>query len=674
MIRLQTTIALLAGLFLVLASSASTAASLRATRGGLDAEQAFLYARDAFRAGDAVKLARSAEAMQAAGGHVLEPWVVYWQLRLRLEDRTPEEIRWFLTRNSGSLLAEQLRRDWLKVLGKRRDWARYNEEAPQVVGEDPELTCYGLLSRASAGDTSAFSELKPLWLTAKELPEGCVPLADNLIGSGQWSATQVWERFRVLVEANHLASARRVLNMLPRGESPELKLLDKAIGSPQPVIERPVADLGTRIKRELYLASVIRISRDDPSRAYSHWDRSLRARYPAEDQAYMLGVIATAAAKRHMPDALSWFAEIDPVDAPAASRLSDEQLAWRVRIALRQDNWREVMAAIARMSPAGRADPTWVYWQGRALKAEARTPEERAAAQELFARIAAEHHFYGRLAAEEIGQRVKVDTAVAITPEELASAAANPAMQRALALYRLDMRTEATREWNWMLRGMSDRSLLAAARIARDNEIWDRAINTADRTVAQHDFSVRYLAPYRDVLGNAARARALEEPLVLGLVRQESRFITKAKSSVGASGLMQLMPATAQWVARKMGMTDYSWAKAHEPQTNAALGTFYLRQVLDELDGHPVLAAAAYNAGPGRARRWRDARPLEGAIYAESIPFSETRDYVKKVMANTMYYTTVLGGEFRSLKARLVTISGRSPADGLAALKPDPTP
>ena len=170
---------------------------------------------------------------------------------------------------------------------------------------------------------------------------------------------------------------------------------------------------------------------------------------------------------------------------------------------------------------------------------------------------------------------------------------------------------------------------------------------------------MRYLAPYRDALGENARARQLEEAWVLGLVRQESRFISEIKSSAGAAGLMQLMPATAKWVARRMGMQDYSWARVTDTGVNAALGTYYLRHVLDDLDGSPVLAAAAYNAGPGRARRWRDARPLEGAIYAETIPFDETRDYVKKVMSNTMYYAALLGGQPRSLKARLGVIAPR---------------
>ena len=221
------------------------------------------------------------------------------------------------------------------------------------------------------------------------------------------------------------------------------------------------------------------------------------------------------------------------------------------------------------------------------------------------------------------------------------------------------MRTEAVREWNWSLRGMSDRQLIAASEIARRNEIWDRAINTADRTVAQHDFRLRYLAPYQQALTGQAKTQNVDEHWVLGLVRQESRFIWNAKSSAGAAGLMQLMPATARWVAQKMGMKNFNGSNVTSVDVNAALGVFYLRTVLNELDGHPVLASAAYNAGPGRARRWQDARPLEGAIYAESIPFDETRDYVKKVMTNAMYYAAVQGGNPRSLRERMGVIGAR---------------
>jgi soluble lytic murein transglycosylase len=205
---------------------------------------------------------------------------------------------------------------------------------------------------------------------------------------------------------------------------------------------------------------------------------------------------------------------------------------------------------------------------------------------------------------------------------------------------------------------MDDRALLAAAELARRNRIWDRAINTADRTVAEHDFTLRYPAPYSKVLSKQARVWKLDEPLLFGLVRQESRFIADAKSSAGAAGLMQLLPSTACLVARKIGMKGFHPSRLGRPEVNAALGAFYLRQVLDGFGGNAALAAAAYNAGPGRARKWCDAKPLEGAIYVETIPFAETRQYVKKVMANAVYYAALSGGEQRSLKSRLGTIGG----------------
>ncbi|HEX5675202.1 MAG TPA: transglycosylase SLT domain-containing protein, partial [Azonexus sp.] len=223
----------------------------------------------------------------------------------------------------------------------------------------------------------------------------------------------------------------------------------------------------------------------------------------------------------------------------------------------------------------------------------------------------------------------------------------------------LEMRTEGVREWNWSLRGMNDRELLAAADLAKRNQIWDRAINTADRTKTEHDFALRFLAPYGDQVRSAARNEALDDAWVYGLMRQESRFVTGAKSSVGASGLMQLMPATAKWVAKKIGLRDYHHGRVTDTDVNLLLGTSYMRLVMENLDSHPVLTSAAYNAGPGRAKKWRAEQPLEGAIYAETIPFNETRDYVKKVMSNSVYYSMEFTGRPDSLKARLGVVGPR---------------
>ncbi|MCB1940355.1 MAG: transglycosylase SLT domain-containing protein, partial [Rhodocyclaceae bacterium] len=184
--------------------------------------------------------------------------------------------------------------------------------------------------------------------------------------------------------------------------------------------------------------------------------------------------------------------------------------------------------------------------------------------------------------------------------------------------FRLDLRTEAVREWNWALRDRDDRFLLAAADLARRNEIYDRAINTAELARGMSDYELRFLAPYRQIIEPQARQQGLDVSWVYGLMRQESRFISVARSNVGAQGLMQVMPATGKWVAGKLGLKGYSLSWLRDPDTNVMIGTNYMRLIMEGLDNHPVLASAGYNAGPGRARRWRDTRPLEGAIYAET--------------------------------------------------------
>lgn len=620
-------------------------------------EEIFLAARAAVHAGDYDKLARYDAQLQ---GYLLEPYVESWILRARLEDATAEEVRAFLARQQGTFLAEQVRQEWLKLLGKKQQWDVFRTEFPLLVGDDNEVTCYALQARWQLRDESALAEARAQWYAPHDLPEACVPLVDALIARGQFSNRHVWERIRLLLEAGAVSAAWHAAGYLPPKEALDRGQLFSAAAGPQRYLDDKNKDWSRRPVRELALFALQRLARNDPAAVADYWEKKLRAKLSSEEQGYLWGRLALQAARRNLPQALKWFGYADAAGAP----LSEEQLAWRLRASLRQGNWGEVKVTAEKMPPPQRNEPAWIYWQGRAAQALGNAAEART----LFARIAGEHHFYARLAAEELDLAFTVPPK-AYTPatDEVAAIARDSGFQRALALHQLGQRFDSAREWIWSIRGMDDKQLLAAAEFARQNEMFDRAINTADKTLALHDFSVRYLAPYRAALAENARAQQLEEAWVLGLVRQESRFIAAVKSSAGAAGLMQLMPATAKWVAHRMGMQDYSWARVTDTGVNAALGTYYLRHVLDDLDGNPMLAATAYNAGPGRARKWRDTRALEGAIYAETIPFNETRDYVKKVMNNTMYYAAILGGQVRSLKARLGTIAPRGGNDKLVA-------
>jgi len=611
-------------------------------------DTAFLTARDAFRAGDRNKLERAAGQL---GNHELAPYVENYQLRMNMEQGDSAAIRRFLERNERSYVAEKLRADWIRWLGKRAMWTEIDVEYPKLIAPEPDVTCWYQQARLAAGDRAVLDEAQTLWLTLLEPPEACRPVLDALIRDNRVTADDVWARARRQFEANRTANAKNTLGALPASQTPDAKALDLMISSPMGfLVKQPGNWYATRAGRELAALAIQRIAANDPRAAAGELEK-LQGRMQDSERQWAWSQIGLQAAKKHYPEAVAWFAQA------GSAPLSDEGYQWKVRAALRANDWSKVLATISEMPPALAAQPEWIYWLGRAYKAGGLTSE----ADALFEKIAGQASFYGNLADEELGRKIVVPPkAKAPTAEEQKAARDNPGIRRAMAFFRLEMRTEAVREWNWSLRGMDDRELLAAADLAKRNQIWDRAINTADRTKTEHDFTLRFLAPYGDQVRPAAQNQALDDAWVYGLMRQESRFITGAKSHVGASGLMQLMPATAKWVAKKIGLKDYNHGRVNDTEVNVLLGTSYMRLVMENLDNHPVLTSAAYNAGPGRAKKWRADQALEGAIYAETIPFNETRDYVKKVMSNSVYYSTLFTGRPDSLKARLGVVGART--------------
>ena len=608
----------------------------------------FLAAREAFRVGDVVKFERSAKSLS---GYPLEPYIAYWRLRLRLEQATPEEVQALLERTKDAPVAVSLRADWLRLLATRQQWEQFDAEYTQAPGEDVELLCYTLQSRWRAGKEEALSYARRLWFSGRDRPDSCTPMFDALAERSQLGPDDVWARIRLAFEAGNAGVARRAAEYLPAKEQPEARALSGIAVNPQAFLEHKNFNLKTRAGRETVMYAAHRLARTAPSQAAQQWAK-LGERFTDAERAYVWGRIAYQGAQRHDPNALAWYAK--------AAELNDQQLAWKVRIALRAKSWPDVLAAVDAMSPKEAQEPAWRYWKARAAKAQGRAAE----AQALFTALATDFSFYGQLAAEELGGRGKTPAAsYKPTREEVQAMAKVPGFQRALAFYRLNLRFEGNREWSWTIRNFDDKQLLAAAEFAHRSEIYARAINTADRTRELHDFSMRYLAPYRDVMKGYVSQQQLDEAWVYGLIRQESRFIADVKSSAGAAGLMQLMPATARWVAQKVGLKDFrGGAQTVNVETNLNLGTWYLKHVLDTLDNHPVLASAAYNAGPGRARAWRADEPMDAAIYAESIPFNETRDYVKKVMSNANYYSQQFGQTLLSLKERIGVIVPRSRA------------
>jgi soluble lytic murein transglycosylase len=427
-------------------------------------------------------------------------------------------------------------------------------------------------------------------------------------------ADDIWHEVRLSVENNRPRAARAAAALL--GPATE-KAVAEALDNPARYLARQLPAAA----QPMALLALMRLAATDPEATANllqgGWAQRLAPAFAATAWAHA----ARHAAFKQLTSAAvyarqSWQArDIGARTATSVLQWSDELLAWHVRAALRQpgsdrQRWPLVQRAVAAMSPTEQREPAWIYWRARADLATAEPGAHgeavRVAARAALQEIARQTHFYGHLAAEELGLPASLPAAPApLTAAELAAPRQKPGFARALQLIALGLRNEGVREWNFMLRGLADRELLASAQLACDHAVWDRCINTSERARGQFDLAQRFPVPLREQVLAQARATGLDAALVLGLIRQESRFIGDTRSSAGASGLMQLMPGTARWMARKLGL-EYRPSMIADPAFNLQLGAAYLKRLVDDFEGSLPMATAAYNAGPGRPRRWRE--------------------------------------------------------------------
>ena len=629
------------------------------------ADQALLDMRDAFRRNNATQLTA---LLPSVRGHALEPMARYWETRARLDTASPDQIRAALDAMAGTYWEDRLRNDWLLQLGRTRDWANFAAELPRYrMKDDRQVRCYALLLDASEGKLAsdvAAQRVRQEWLAQRDTDDGCQTAAKALLDSGHLTAQTVWHRARLAMETGRPKVASQALALL----KPEwAAMLDDISAAPAKYLDEKITAIRPRTK-ELVTLAIIRLASNDPDGAAAELERTRwRAQLTQEEKGWLWGVIGKRAAQKLQTNALDYFAKGD------SRHMHDDHLAWMARAALRAGRWDTVREAIGAMSDNQQREATWVYWQARALQAR-QDPASAARARQLLESIASPHGFYEQLALEDLGRRVApVAPPAPLTPQEIAAAERDPGLQRALAAVRLGLRSEGVREWNYTVAlhtpgGMEDRELLAAADIACRNALWDRCINTSLRTRDQVHMGQRFPTPFRETVVARARDIGLDPAYVYGLIRQESRFVTEARSGVGASGLMQVMPATARWTAKKIGLSDFQPHHINDRDTNIRIGTAYLKLALDDFDGSLPLAAAAYNAGPNRSRTWRNGPVLPGEVWTENIPFEETRDYVKRVLSNTTLYAAQLTGQEQSLRARLGTVGPRN------AATPEPSP
>ena len=623
-------------------------------------------ARDAFLRHDRARL-DVLRATALANRLALAPWVDYWELVNRLSEVSSPEVEQFYARWPGTYVEDRLRNDWLLEVGRRHDWDAFKRDFPRFrMNDDRDVACYATLIDHLAGK-EVHDVAMTQWLAQKDGGEssGCQLMAQTLHDDQVFSDDDVWRRLRQTAEFGRLRAARGAATILGK---PVLKDVNSMWDSPARFVTRK-SDIGTTRRNDMVTIALARMGASDPAAAALQLQERWQAAIGSDNTAWAWAVIAKHGAQSLLPDAVDWanraWAARRPRkgDKAGPPDWSDDVLSWHARAALRAGNgtqrWKDVERAIDAMTPTERAEGNWTYWRAQAELAlalaspgagsDAAVAEARRQLKILSATVS----FYGLLSAEDLGTQFALPPRpVPLTPLERGLAHANPGLQRALLLNALDMRDEGRREWNYTLRGMSDRDLMAAAQWACDQSEWQLCINTSERTKVDIDIAQRYPMPFRRDIIEAATNAGLDPAFVFGLIRQETRFMGNMRSAVGANGLMQLMPATAKWAAKKSGI-PYRPELITDPSTNLRIGSFYLKLVLDSLGGSDPMAAAAYNAGPARPRRWRGGMMLAPEVWTENVPFLETRDYVKKVMTNAAIYAALLGNKGPQLRPRL---------------------
>ena len=607
------------------------------------------------------------DMLPTIAGHPLEPLAAYWTLKSRLEEATAVEVQAFFKRYSGSYYEDRLRNDWMLLLGKRQDWVALQAAHRAFrMNDDRDITCYEWQAQLALGQAAAPSAsplittktLVAFWQQQTGRDEACLGAVTQLLRLGLISPEVVWTRAR---DAAMWADKEAFIDAVALVEPGQRVLATQLYNDPQAFLNTRKAQPKKAAGNWLSVALIRLTMRDYDAvmDVLAFWLPYLNA----DQQTWVNATVATREAMRLDNSAHTRFA------TTRNDQLSDTQLEWKVRAALRAADWDSVLQTTRDMPLTVAQQPAWVYWRARALTSVhdgLRNERNTGLATQLLKRIATPDNFYGQLAMQALGQAVTARRpALAPSHSDERAVKKNPSLRRAVLAFKLGLRSEAVREWHYGIAlhepgGMPNGQLLAAAQWACKLAIWDRCINTASRMSKPAGSRLLYPMPFKHAVVRKAKLRQLDPAVVFGIVRQESRFVMEARSGVGASGLMQIMPATATWTAKKIGLTGFSLGQLNEQDTNLTLGTSYLKLLLDDFQASLPMAAAAYNAGPSRSRRWRgtdaDSPTLEAAIWMENIPFNETRGYVQHVVANTVNYAARITNKPQTVAKHLLPI------------------
>ena len=583
----------------------------------------------------------------------LYPYLQYQDIKQRLHKAPAKEVSAFLEQYQNLPVSGSLRRKLLRQLARQGRWQQYLDF--YIPTKNITRQCHYLYALIRTGQAeTAYPEIKKLWLSGRSQPRTCDGIFKHWKAADKLTDKLVWQRIELALNKGSRTLARYLLRSLPAKDQKLARLWIKLHRKPHLLSQhqQQITNNTHYMAPRLFINVVKRLARRDPQEAAKIWFAPERQHTATAAEQYDVPQqIAIALARKRLPESGAWFSIIP------TEHLNDTARQWRVRIALRQAQWAQVLTALEALTPKQQASNRWQYWRARAHEELGET----AVATTQFTALAQQRSYYGFLSAD----RLNLPYAIADHPHKASAGtlfeiAQQPAVQRAREFVRLGRMVEARREWWSATQQMNNDERADAAKLAQHWGWAGQSILTMASTDQRDDLTLRFPLQFQEQILNYSKREDINPAWTYGVIRRESAFIQDARSPKGALGLMQLMPATAKYISRSLPKKYHGKAKLTQADINLSLGTRYLRKMLKRFGGQTVLATAAYNAGESRIMRWLPTEAtLDAERWIENIPFRETREYVTSVLAFTIIYADRLGFEQKRLSQHMSAVPTR---------------
>ncbi len=606
-------------------------------------------------------------------GYPLKPYLDYYELRRYLAKASQKDVNEFIQNNTDLPVIPHLQKAWLKTLAKKGEWSNYLSFYEAVTTGDPplgisdaSLNCYYHWAEfKNAKVDNAFAGAESLWLIGKTQDKACDPLFAKWQSSNVFNDDLIWQRITLAIANREFSLAQFLAKSLDSKQQKRVSDWIHLYRFPENLISKAPYLEDTIERNNMVFSVLMRLIDKDPVNAIEGWELfEAKINFSADQSQHFKTTLATILELRGLPEAEEWLLEANP---DGNNELLN-QLA--IRRALTQSDWQKVAELIDKLPEQQKYSSQSRYWYARALEAIATQNSKTDAnkmdgasqtantaanndtlqAEILYQQLASERGYYGFLASQRSKLPMSlVPMPVSIHKSEISVLKARPALQRAHEFYHLGQFANGRREWNAALSQMNDKEKLVAAKLASQWNWHSEAIRSASKSSYRDRISLRFPLAHGEIVAQQAKNNGLAVDWIYAIIRQESMFMSDARSPVGAMGMMQLLPSTARLVAKKAQLNYRGSKDLLNPETNIALGTLFMSQLMERFNNNIVLATAAYNAGPHRVDQWlaNEHYPenIPGDIWIEMIPFKETRHYVKQVLSYQVIYQHLLGEE-----------------------------